>query len=610
MFDLTNIDQLLSGAYHRDRTDYQFTASTEYSNCHNYTLSGSSECGSLPAVSLYLEIVAFNPIEYVNEIKGENDGTGTFQKTWHKKDAIISFPAILNESLVNKIELISMHENIKFADLVNGGAPIEIRELEIRINEVDDIIRAEISFKVSGAAKIVQACCGSFYEDAPYDECDGTGSSDPNLDPECISYAVTISLTGGSLVASSSGGPVSGTELFTWYLDGVLIGTGTSINPNQAGVYQVIATKGNCQTSDEYVYQDCSTFEVTIDYLILADGTTILIASANRNSTFQWQQDTGSGWVDMAGEVNAWVVPDADGDYRVIATTADNCQDTSNELPVVVPVNCETLFDLAVTRDDDVLTAVIANYLGAGTPAFQWWKDTGDGNGLTVMAGETGQTLTVTERGYFLVETTLDGCTKEAWYIILDDCILFRAYIETIAEQAPTFARLTAATINAPDTVVHDWYIWAGDKWTKVFTGNPFDLETAAVVRLVTTSGLCTKEDITTFCVDPDSIIPYQKFIGTGDDLVAELYSECTVTANGLIVGNPATMTPNEMNAKYLVFRNGVKLSYAAPADIQSGGSLQFDRQRYSFDYADNQILLPFGWHLDLGEILEIQQLF
>jgi len=516
---ISNITDLINSEKAQNPYGWINEGSETQSDCHNYKLSGLSTCGEISDFDLYLDIAAFEPIAYQKTEKTIELALGKDLPVYTVFDPRVTFTVVGDETLHNQLLLMSAHQAITFTN-IDESQDEEVYTMEVTATPVNTLLEIKVTMSFVDAQYAKKLCCGSYYENAPFNECDGEGETgDPNNDPACADYAVTITLTTGpdTLTASTVGGG-DGTETFTWYKDGILFGTGTSINPVLSGEYRVDAVKGNCTDSTTYTYSiGCDGYAVTITAITLDDGTVIYIAEANIVSTYQWEEEIAAVWTEIVGETGVSFQPAASGTFRVVAT-AGECEATSDSEIYELPDSCTGVFTITLENNEGTLEVTIVDYAGEETPTYEWYLDTGDG--LAVLDGETGATVADAAPGYYTVVVTIDGCVQAAGLLIqcnFDD-------------------------ISNSDCV-------DDSMWSQTFEGDDSSTE----------------------------------FAVTNFYLVDPLY-----------------VSEVEINATYLVTRNGNTLAYsAAPTTIG----------QYTIDYANQEIELAAAFPLLTGDVLIIRKL-
>jgi hypothetical protein len=417
---ISNINELLSSEKAQNPFGWVNQGSETQNNCHNYKLGGVSTCGEIADFDLYLDIAAFEPVAYAKTEKTIELAPGKDKPVYTLYDPRVTFTVIGDEALHNLLQLMSAHQTITFTNIDEEQEEI-VETMEVTATPVDVLLEIKVTMSFVDAQYTKKLCCGSYYENAPFNECDGEGETgDPNNDPACADYAVSIALTAGpdTLTASTVGGG-DGVETFTWYKDGVAFGSGASINPVLSGVYRVDAVKGNCTDSATYTYSvGCDGYTVEITSILLDDGTYIYIAEANLVSTYQWEEEIAMVWTEIVGETGISYQPADSGTYRVVATSG-SCEATSTEVDYTAPTTCEGLFTITIDNNEGTLEVTIVDYAGVDTPTYEWYLDTG--TGLALLGSETGATVANAAPGFYTVVVTLDGCTQSTGLLIQCD---------------------------------------------------------------------------------------------------------------------------------------------------------------------------------------------
>ena len=178
------------------------------------------------------------------------------------------------------------------------------------------------------------------------------------------------------------------------------------------------------------------------------DATFSVVASGSGTLSYQWQEDSGSGFGDLPGETNASLTITAvttaqDGNqYQVIITDDKTCSVTSGVavLQVPAPQVSNQPVDQSQCAGGDVTFSVVAS--GSGTLSYQWQEDSGSGFGD--LPGETNASLTITA-----VTTAQDG---NQYRVVITDqgCSITSDVTALTVHNSPTLAELLGdATICA-----------------------------------------------------------------------------------------------------------------------------------------------------------------
>ncbi|HEY3387544.1 MAG TPA: hypothetical protein VGK46_13600, partial [Saprospiraceae bacterium] len=160
-------------------------------DCHNYKLAGLSTCGDISDFDLYLDIAAFEPIGYNKTEKTIELAPGKDLPVYTVIDPRVTFTVIGDETLHNQLQLMAAHQTITFTNID------EAQEENVFFMEVapptpaGTLLEIKVTLSFVDAEYTKKLCCGSYYENAPFNECDGEGETgDPNNDPSCADYEV------------------------------------------------------------------------------------------------------------------------------------------------------------------------------------------------------------------------------------------------------------------------------------------------------------------------------------------------------------------------------------------------------------------------------------
>jgi len=228
---------------------------------------------------------------------------------------------------------------------------------------------------------------------------------------------------GSSLTLTSSAG-----LSYQWQLNGVDIAgaTNQTYDITQGGSYTVVVNdpiNTSCtSTSTAFVVTEIiPTITSTGGATTLCPGLT-LVLTASASDSYQWLFNG----TPIAGETNQTITVTQPGDYAVTSTVS-GCTSTSTLftitelIPAITSAGGETTLCPGSTL---VLTA------SAGT-SYQWQLNTVN------IAGETNQTITISQGGSYTVEVTAGTCTSTSTAFIITDII-------------PTIASTGGATTLCP----------------------------------------------------------------------------------------------------------------------------------------------------------------
>src|SRR5690554_537153 len=198
----------------------------------------------------------------------------------------------------------------------------------------------------------------------------------------------------------------------------------------------------------------CSQVDLGNDLSLCGIGTAELHAgiSSGTNRTFTWYRNDSQI---QSGTGNTYTVDQA-GTYKVIMDSAGVC--ASEDI-----VEVEASIPLVDLGDDMFLTAGLTLDAGvAGTGLeYTWFKDDVE------MSGETGQTLTLTDVGLYMVEVSATGCAMQSDEIFIDRAPYISKTSQTITIDGDvdgaytTFrdiSELLSGSIGSPDIAAS----WSG----------------------------------------------------------------------------------------------------------------------------------------------------
>lgn len=592
----TDITPLLENS-HDINSLVDLDVSLAQSNCHKYKITYSHPCtidGFNFQFPLYLD-AQFRNLDHEEFKETRTNRDGFQKKLFHRVTPILRIEFVCNDFFFNLLKLIGLHDEILVSPINPSGPDYEVDPNTWNVERIgddsEDTYAVLITFQIKDSSVYTKTCCDDSSIVSFEDPCDldGEGGGEGPPDP-CADYDVSISFDGTTMTADVTGGPTGATTTYKWYYDaagnGVFtqISTAGSINPVNPGVYRVVATRGTCQMSYDYeLFGDCMDFTVDLVEVTAADGSPVLIADVNRFSTFEWYLDD----VLIGGATDSYYIPTMSGTYKVVATSGD-CEAEDTE-EVTIDTCAHTV---EITRDENTLTATVTG--NTGTPTYQWYVDIGDGNGSLAISGATGNTYTATQVGYYTVKVTADSCDQYASYLILDVCVAFDVFISSVTPDGVGGVNITAEAINPPGTVNYTWYQVQNGVFQQIGTGSTINTALTGTVKVVATSGACTAEEMTSFCVDPGSLENYESQYGNGTDFAYEI----TI----FTLPDPGSYTVNEINSMLMVFRNGVKLEYT---DDLSAIAIGVRRTYFEIDFALNKIELDSGFPLKTTEKLE-----
>ncbi len=197
---------------------------------------------------------------------------------------------------------------------------------------------------------------------------------------------------------------------YQWFIDGVeIVGeTDAMLTVTDQGTYSVIVTANeNCMSTDE-VFVNAVAFNVDVggDISLCGEDSFEIIPEIDgedpTTATFVWS----------TGETTPTIIVTSSGTYSVEVTiegcvNSDEVNITLLDQPLVVisATRMDETGDVVVkcANDIEILTATVTE-ADPNAVTYRWFLDGGE------IAGETGTTIEITERGLYQVEVNGAGC--------------------------------------------------------------------------------------------------------------------------------------------------------------------------------------------------------
>ena len=194
----------------------------------------------------------------------------------------------------------------------------------------------------------------------------------------------------------------SGASTYSWSPStGLSATTGASVtaNPANTTIYTVTGTDANtCSNTAMATVTVNPLPNVSVNSATICAGASTSL-TASGASTYSWSPATG-----LSGTTGASVTanPSNTTIYTVTGTDANTCSNTAPSTVTVTPLPTKpTITPTNLGTENPTLTSSSAS-------GNQWFKDG------SIMAGQTAQTLSVTQAGSYTVTVTTVGCTSPA----------------------------------------------------------------------------------------------------------------------------------------------------------------------------------------------------
>jgi hypothetical protein len=337
----------------------------------------------------------------------------------------------------------------------------------------------------------------------------------------------------GAAAADSGSQAVSGTGTQSVGATGLSAATGYYVHFQ----HQDAATNDSTVSTTAEITTDASgptitgqPSNTTVDENTVATFT--VTATGTGTLTYQWQEDTGSGFSDMTGETSATldftaVEADDQNDYRCVVTD-DNGSTTSGSATLTVTALAPTIDtqpQAASVSEFSTATFTVAATASAGSLSYQWQEDSGAGFGN--MAGETADTLSFT--------AALADSGNEYRVVVTDSngSVTSSAAALTVADAAPTIdtqpssvsveegqdATFTVAATGVSGTLTYQWYDASDDSQLSGETGASLTVTAAlsdsgnSYYVTVTDDSGSTQSSTVTLTVTEAVVVPRQGLI-------------------------------------------------------------------------------------------------
>ena len=200
-------------------------------------------------------------------------------------------------------------------------------------------------------------------------------------------------------IYTNVGTPSSGTPNLT--------GQFSSFEVGVAGSYKVVVTSNGCSTSSAVTKIVNAPAVNALALTTICQGATVNLSATGSFTSYQWQQNTGGGYVNISTNgTNPILIVSNGGDYRVVATTGGN---TTTSCPITITSNSLPISNVSIAPSSSICAGTPAtltsNTFGTSPFIYQWNVD---GNPI---AGATSNTYSATIGGDYAVKVIdANGC--------------------------------------------------------------------------------------------------------------------------------------------------------------------------------------------------------
>ncbi len=220
------------------------------------------------------------------------------------------------------------------------------------------------------------------------------------LDLTLINLEGDITINGTTLTANTLESNVE----FKWIdcqTQGVINGEiNASFTPTTGGSYTVTVSKDICETT-----YDCVTISLCGFDLNITNTAGILSVDVPNGTNIQWINCATNE--PIADATNSNFTPTISGSYKA-KLSLDNCVEFTNCIDIEVEV-CD--LDMSITGQFSYIATV-----GQSNAQYQWFECS---NEITLIPGETDQTLAANVSGEYLVVVTLGNCVDTSECVTL-----------------------------------------------------------------------------------------------------------------------------------------------------------------------------------------------
>lgn len=253
-------------------------------------------------------------------------------------------------------------------------------------------------------------------------------SNSPAANAQSPNMILRITDPNGNVLNEKSTGSVSAD--LTWHQYFVDFTNGNSSTVTLQLINSTTTNSGNDFALDDITIQACGPaitpfFNTNASLLNMCEGNTSnFILDANitagyTNAVYQWQENTGSGWADIAGKTTKQADIDFSNrtvgtyQYRLITAMNGNIDRTycrAISEPIKVTVN--PLPTAKAEKLDPVCTGGIIQLSASGGTSYKWYGP--DGQFLSAEKNPTIANAIKAMEGTYTVQVTANGCTFPA----------------------------------------------------------------------------------------------------------------------------------------------------------------------------------------------------
>jgi gliding motility-associated-like protein len=303
-----------------------------------------------------------------------------------------------------------------------------------------------------------------------------------------ITITPTQTLTCASTTAaiSTTVNPTSGIS-YTWAGTGVTGQTGSSVNVNQAGTYDVLvldAANGCTNTASSSIVSNVVTPTITVTPITTT--LTCLTTTINLNATAT--TTNAPVWATPSGTASNPVIANAPGDYVASVTDASSGCTRTETITITSNTIAPTANAGAITPIPcGALTTTLNGTASPTTGATYSWSGP---TGTSIISGANTANPTVGETGvYTLTVTGTNGCSSTATVAVIQGSVNAQFTANPTTGVSPLVVNFTDQSTGA---ITYNWNFGNGNVSSSQNPNNTYNGNGTFTVTLIASSGICT----------------------------------------------------------------------------------------------------------------------
>ncbi len=301
-----------------------------------------------------------------------------------------------------------------------------------------------------------------------------------------ITPTQTLTCASTTAVISTTVNPTSGVS-YTWTGTGVTGQTGSSVNVNQAGTYDVLildAANGCTNTASSSIVSNVVTPTITVTPITTT--LTCLTTTINLNATAT--TTNAPVWATPSGTASNPVIANAPGDY--VASVTDASSGCTRTETITITSNT-----IAPTANAGAITPIPCGALtttlnGTASPTagatYSWSGPTV----TSIVSGSNTANPTVGETGvYTLTVTGTNGCSSTSTVAVIQGSVNAQFTANPTTGISPLTVDCTDQSVGA---ITYNWNFGNGNTSTTQNPSNTYSVNGTYTITLIASSGICS----------------------------------------------------------------------------------------------------------------------